>query len=39
MVCVRVPVLVLKRNIGVLFKVLRGPRSYVPLLIACYGSV
>jgi hypothetical protein len=36
MVCVLVPIL-LKRNIGVLFGVLRGPRSDAPFLLACYG--
>jgi hypothetical protein len=39
MVFVRVP-LVLKRNVWVLFGVLRGPRSDAPTpFLACYGSV
>jgi hypothetical protein len=37
MVHVRVPLL-LKRNAGVLFGVLRGPRSDVPFFLVCYGS-
>jgi hypothetical protein len=37
MVCVIVPLL-LKRKVGVLFGVLRGPRSDAPGL-DCYGSV
>jgi hypothetical protein len=37
MVCVLVPLL-LNRNIGVLFGVLRGPRSDFPLFLACYDS-
>jgi hypothetical protein len=36
MVCVVVPLL-LKRNIGVLFGVLRNPRSDVPFFLACFG--
>jgi hypothetical protein len=39
MVCVRVPLL-LKLNFGVLFGVLRGPRSDArPFFLACYGSI
>jgi hypothetical protein len=38
MVCVRVPLL-LKQNVGVLFGVLRGPHSDIPLFLACYDSV
>jgi hypothetical protein len=37
MVSVRVPLL-LKRIVGVLFGVLRGPRSYAPFLDCC-GSM
>jgi hypothetical protein len=38
MIRVHVPLL-LKRDVGVLFGVLRGPRSDVPFFLACYGSV
>jgi hypothetical protein len=37
MVCVRVSLL-LKCNVGVLFGVLRDPRSYFPFFLARYGS-
>jgi hypothetical protein len=36
MVCVRVPLL-LKRNVGLLFGVLRGPRNEAPRFFTCYG--
>jgi hypothetical protein len=37
MVCVLVPLL-LKRNIGVLLGVLRGPRSDAAIFFPCYAS-
>jgi hypothetical protein len=37
MVCVRVPLL-LRRNVGVLFGVRKGPRSDVLLFLARYGA-